>query len=84
MGQYAGSPLFCASTTEAMRAKVARTCSSLAMSVMQPVGDVLAGNSQGGAVFHQADVVDVRHLGAANALADPAHHVAQNPLGVVV
>ena len=29
MGQYAGSPLFCASTTAAMRAKVARTCSSL-------------------------------------------------------
>ncbi len=52
--------------------------------VQQPVGDVLAGNAQGGAVFHQADVVNVGHLGAAHALVDPAHHIAQNALGVVV
>ncbi len=51
---------------------------------MQPVGDVLAGDAQRGAVFHQADVVDVGHLGAADALVDPAHHIAQNALRVVV
>ena len=51
---------------------------------MQPVGDVLAGDAQGGAVLHQADVVDVRHLGAADALVDPADHVAEDALGVVV
>src|ERR1051326_409144 len=38
--------------------------------VEQPIGNVLAGDAQGGAVFHQADVVDVRHLGAADALID--------------
>jgi hypothetical protein len=52
--------------------------------VQQPVGDVLAGNAQRGAVFHQADVVDVGHLGAADALIDPAHDIAQQPLRVVV
>ena len=52
--------------------------------VQQPVGDVLAGDAQRGAVLHQADVVDVRHLGAADALIDPAHHVAEDALGVVV
>ena len=52
--------------------------------VVQPVGDVLAGDTQGRAVFHQADVVDVGHFGAANALIDPAHHIAQNALRVVV
>jgi hypothetical protein len=52
--------------------------------VVQPVGDVLAGDAQRGAVLHQADVVDVGHLGAADALVDPAHHVAEDALGVVV
>ena len=52
--------------------------------VAQPVGDVLAGDAQGGAVLHQADVVDVRHLGAAHALVDPAHHVAEDALGIVL
>src|SRR5690606_4139390 len=52
--------------------------------VAQPVGQQLAGDAQGGAVFHQADVVDVRHLGAAHALIDPAHHVAEDALHVVV
>ena len=52
--------------------------------VMQPVGDVLAGDAQRGAVLHQADVVDVRHLGAADALVDPAHDIAEDALGVVV
>ena len=52
--------------------------------VVQPVGDVLAGDPECGAVLHQADVVDVRHLGAAHALVDPADHVAEDALGVVV
>jgi acetolactate synthase-1/2/3 large subunit len=30
--------------------------------VVQPVGDVLAGDAQRGTIFHQADVVNVRHL----------------------
>src|SRR3546814_13033098 len=33
--------------------------------VTQPVGDMLAGDAQGRAVFHQANVADVRHLGTA-------------------
>ena len=52
--------------------------------VVQPVSHVLAADAQGGAVFHEADVVNVRHLGATHALVDPAHHVAQNALRVVV
>ena len=52
--------------------------------VQQPVRHVLAGDAQRGAVFHQADVVDVRHLGAAHALVDPAHHITEDALGVVV
>ncbi len=31
--------------------------------MVQPVGHVLAADAQGGAVFHEADVVDVGHLG---------------------
>ena len=52
--------------------------------VAKPVGDVLAGDTQRRAVFHQADIVDVRHLGATDALVDPAYHVAEDALGVVV
>ena len=44
----------------------------------------LAGNTQGRAVLHQPNVVDIRHLGTADALIDPAHHVAENALGVVI
>src|SRR5690606_5763735 len=47
-------------------------------------GQQLAGDTQGGAVFHQADIVDVRYLGAANALIDPAYDVTQDALDVVV
>ena len=36
--------------------------------MQQPVGDVLAADAQGGAVFHQADVVDVWHFAATDAL----------------
>src|SRR5690554_494424 len=52
--------------------------------VAQPVGQQLAGDTQGGAVFHQADIIDVRYLGAANALIDPAYNVTQDALDVVV
>ncbi|MNQ53152.1 hypothetical protein D3C85_671850 [compost metagenome] len=50
----------------------------------QPVGDVLAGNTQRCTVFHQADVVDIRHFRTADTLVDPAHHVTENALAVVV
>src|SRR5690606_5479237 len=52
--------------------------------VTQPVGHVLAGNAQRGAVFHEPHVVDVGHLRAAHALVDPAHHIAQYALRIVV
>ena len=52
--------------------------------VVQPVGDVLARNTQSSSVFHQAHVVDVWHFRAAHALVHPAHHVAQDALHVVV
>ena len=45
---------------------------------------MLAGDPQGRAVFHQADIVDVRHLGAAHPLIDPTHHVTEDTLSVVV
>jgi hypothetical protein len=51
---------------------------------VQPVGDVLRGDAQRRAVLHQPHVVDVRHLGAADALVDPAHHIAEDALRVVV
>ena len=52
--------------------------------VQQPVGHMLGRDAQGGAILHQADVVDVGHLGTADALVDPAHHIAEQALGVVV
>ena len=67
-----------------MRCSVSITWSSRDDAVVQPVGDVLAGDAQRGAVLHQADVVDVGHLGAADALVDPAHDVAEDALRVVV
>ena len=45
---------------------------------------MLARNAQRRAVFHQANVVDVGHLGASHALVNPAHHIAQDALHVVV
>ena len=45
---------------------------------------MLAGDTAGGAVFHQGDIVDVGHFGAAYALVDPAHYVAEDALAVVV
>src|SRR5690606_10291714 len=44
---------------------------------------VLAGDTQRGAVFHQADVVDVRDFRAPDTLVDPAHDIAEDALGVV-
>ena len=44
----------------------------------------LAGDAQRRAVLHEGHVVDVRDLGAADALVDPADDVAEDRLGVVV
>jgi hypothetical protein len=52
--------------------------------VAEPVGEELAGDAQRGPVLHQRDVVDVGHLGAADALVDPADHVAEYRLDVEV
>ena len=84
IGRYSGSPAFCLSTTAAMRRMRLHHLGLVGDAVVQPVGDVLAGDAQRGAVLHQADVVDVGHLGAADALVDPAHHVAEDALRVVV
>ena len=67
-----------------MRCSVASHLRLAGNAVMQPVGDVLRGNAQRRAILHQSDIVDVRHFGTADALVDPAHHVAQNALAVVV
>ena len=45
---------------------------------------MLRGNAQRRAVLHQADVVDVGHLGTADALVDPAHDIAQYALRIIV
>ena len=50
--------------------------------MQQPVRDVLTRDAQGSPVFHQPDVVNVRNFGAADALVDPANHVAQYAFGV--
>ena len=52
--------------------------------VVQPVGDVLGGDPAGGAVLHQRGAVDVGDLGAADAVVDPALHVAEDALEVVL
>ena len=80
----AGSPAFWASTLAAIRVSAASTSAARRDAVEQPVGHVLRGDAQRRAVLHQADVVDVGHLGAADALIDPAHDIAENALRVVV
>ena len=50
----------------------------------QPVCNVLTRNAQRRAILHQRDVKVVRHLAAADTEIDPAHHVPQDALGVVV
>ena len=67
-----------------MRSSVASTCCAVDDAVVEPIRDVLRRDPQRRAVFHQADVVDVRHLRAADALLDPAHDVAEDSLRVVV
>ena len=52
--------------------------------VQQPVGNVLTGDTQSRTVFHQADIMNVRHLGAADTLFDPAHHIAEDALRIVI
>lgn len=52
--------------------------------VQQPVSQSLGGNTQGSAVLHQVNIVDVRHLGAANTLLNPADNVAQDGLAVTI
>ena len=52
--------------------------------LVQPVGDVLRGDAAGRAVFHEADVVDVGHFRATDALVDPAHDVAEYALRIVL
>ena len=42
MGRYNGSPSFCASTTEAMRSRVARTCSGTGYKGRVAVYEVMA------------------------------------------
>src|SRR5262249_17739853 len=50
--------------------------------VMEPVRDVLRRDPQRRSILHQAYVVDVGHLRAADAVLDPAHHVAEDALRV--
>ncbi len=45
---------------------------------------MLRGNPQRGAVLHQPDIVDVRHLRAAHTLIDPADDIAEQTLAIVV
>ena len=45
---------------------------------------MLTADAQSRAVFHEPDIIDVRHFGTANALIHPAHHIAQNALRVIV
>ena len=52
-------------------------------SVVQPIGDMLTGNSHRGAIFHQVQIGNIGHLGAADSLVDPAHHIAENSLRIV-
>ena len=51
---------------------------------MQPIGDMLARNTQRRAIFHQTHIVNIGHLGTANTLINPAHHIAQNTLRIIV
>ena len=45
---------------------------------------MLAGDPQGGAILHQANIMNVRHFGTADTLVDPAHHVTQDALRIVI
>lgn len=52
--------------------------------VQHPVGNMLAGNTQRSAVFHQAHIVNIRNLRATYALINPTYYVSQNTLRVVI
>ena len=51
---------------------------------MQPIGDMLARNAQCRAIFHQTHIVNIGHLRATNALINPADHIAQNALRIII
>ena len=44
--------------------------------VMQPIGKMLALDTQGRTIFHQANIVNIRHFGTTNPLVDPTHDIA--------
>ena len=50
----------------------------------KPVGEMLRRNPQGGPVLHQGHIVDVGHLGTADPLIDPTHHIAKDRLAGIV
>ena len=52
--------------------------------VLKPICNVLARDAESCAVFHQANVIDVGNLRAADAPIDSAHHISENFLGVVI
>ncbi len=52
--------------------------------VAQPIRNMLTGDTQRRAIFHQPHLVDIRHFRAANTVIDPAYDVAKNALRVVV
>ena len=49
-----------------------------------PVRQMLARNSQCCPVFHKPNIINIGNLGAAHTLIDPAHHVTQNTLSIIV
>ena len=55
----------------------------VAYAMVEPVGDMLRGDAQGCAVFHQSDVMNVRYFRASDSLVDPADNIAKDALGVV-
>ena len=52
--------------------------------MVQPIGNMLAGDAQRRTVFHESNVVYVGYLGAPHAVFYPAHHISQNALSIVV
>ena len=52
--------------------------------MMQPVGNVLAGDSERCSVFHEPHIVDVGHFLAAHTVINPADYIAQHALHVVI
>ena len=67
-----------------MRCIVSRTCASLTMPWCSQLAMCWLEMRSVARSSISADVVDVRHLGAADALVDPAHDIAEDALRVVV